>query len=237
MKLSAPVFRLKRRARTLARERKIPLHQALDRLARREGFRSWGHLSASASGNSPATEMLARLDPGDLVLLGARPGHGKTLLGLDLAAAAARSGRSAFVFTLEDTEADICDRLQSLGLSQNLIRQSLTLDTSDDICAGYIVDRLERAPGDVFAVIDYLQLLDQIRRHPELAVQVMQLKAFADSTGAIIVTLSQIGRSFKAGGKPLPELSDIRLPNPVDLSLFTRTCFMHDGKIRLDPRP
>ncbi|RMB04577.1 hypothetical protein [Eilatimonas milleporae] len=39
MKLSAPVFRLKRRARTLAREEKIPLHQALDRLARREGFR------------------------------------------------------------------------------------------------------------------------------------------------------------------------------------------------------
>lgn len=237
MKLSAPVFRLKRRARTLAREEKIPLHQALDRLARREGFRSWGHLSASVPGNSPATEMLARLDPGDLVLLGARPGHGKTLLGLELAAAAARSGRSAFVFTLEETETDIHGRLQSLGVPQSLIQQSLTLDTSDDICAGYIVDRLGRAPGDVFAVIDYLQLLDQNRRHPELAVQVAQLKAFAVSAGAIIVTLSQIDRSFQAGDKPLPELSDIRLPNPVDLSLFTRTCFMHDGEIRLDPRP
>ena len=38
MKLSAPIFRLKRQARLLSREAQIPLHQALDQVAREEGF-------------------------------------------------------------------------------------------------------------------------------------------------------------------------------------------------------
>ena len=38
MKLSAPVYRLKRRAKVLAREERIPLHEALDRVAMDEGF-------------------------------------------------------------------------------------------------------------------------------------------------------------------------------------------------------
>lgn len=82
MRLSAPIFRLKGQARRLAREAKIPLHDALDRLARQEGFRSWSHLSASISKDRPAAALLAQLSPGDLVLLG-----------LQLALEAARRGR------------------------------------------------------------------------------------------------------------------------------------------------
>lgn len=81
MKLSAPIFRLKRQAKLRAREAHIPLHQALDQLARDEGFRSWSHLAASISDHRPAADILSQLSPGDLVLLGARPGHGKTVLG------------------------------------------------------------------------------------------------------------------------------------------------------------
>lgn len=38
MKLSAPVYHLKRRARDLARKDKRPLSEALDRIAREEGL-------------------------------------------------------------------------------------------------------------------------------------------------------------------------------------------------------
>ena len=38
MKLSAPIHHLKRRARTLSRGEGIPLNQALNRIARQEGF-------------------------------------------------------------------------------------------------------------------------------------------------------------------------------------------------------
>ena len=46
MKLSAPIYQLKRRAKLMARDEKIPLHTALDRIARDEGFAGWSLLSA-----------------------------------------------------------------------------------------------------------------------------------------------------------------------------------------------
>ena len=72
MKLSAPVYRLKREARLLSRRENIPLHKALDRIAATEGFRSWSLLAAKLP--EPVDELFSRLHPGDLVLVGARPG-------------------------------------------------------------------------------------------------------------------------------------------------------------------
>ena len=240
MRLSAPVFRLKRQARLLAREKEIPLHKALDRIAQDEGFRSWSHLAVSSSGHRRAGEVLAQLDPGDLVLLGARPGQGKTLLGLELAADAVRKGRQSFFFTLEYTEEDVLSRLGSLGTDVKSLECSFVLDTSDDICADYIIGQLGQAPRGTLVVVDYLQLLDQKRRNPELADQVLALKAFARAAGAIIVLISQIDRSFDrlAGaartGARLPDIANVRLPNPLDLTVFTKTCFLHEGDLVLE---
>ncbi|MBP0616819.1 DNA helicase [Jiella mangrovi] len=230
MKLSLPIFRLKRQARLLSREAAIPLHEALDRLARREGFRSWSLLAAEASRLRPGERLLPRFAPGDLALLAARPGHGKTLLGLELAVAAVRAGRSAFFFTLEETEAGISQRLRSLGLGSEAAR--LVVDTSDDIAAGFMIDRMGAAPRPALAVIDYLQLLDQQRRKPQLSVQVRQLHDFAAATGATVVAISQIDRAFEDRGRKMPEPSDIRQPNPLDLGLFSTACFLHDGEVR-----
>ena len=91
MKLSFPIYKLKRRARLMARESSIPLHEALDQLAAAEGSRSWSHLVASAT-DKPADRLLNELSAGNLLLLAARPGQGKTLLALDLAMAASSAG-------------------------------------------------------------------------------------------------------------------------------------------------
>ncbi len=79
MKLSAPIYQLKRRAKLMARDRKIALHTALDRVAHDEGFAGWSLLSARVAAGAAANDMLSRLSDGDLLLLGARPGQGKTL--------------------------------------------------------------------------------------------------------------------------------------------------------------
>lgn len=101
MKLSAPVFRLKREARTLARSKTIALNRALDEIAVREGFRSWSHLASVARDQGPSIRLLSALEPGDMVILGARPGQGKTILGIELLAEAAMSGRPSVLFSSE----------------------------------------------------------------------------------------------------------------------------------------
>ena len=95
MRLSVPIYQLKRRAKLLARAEKVPLHEAQDRIARKEGFRAWSALSACMTANSPASALLPKLADGDMLLLGARPGQGKTLLGIQLLLDAARDGRRA----------------------------------------------------------------------------------------------------------------------------------------------
>ena len=234
MRLSAPLYRLKRRAKLLARERGIPHHEALDLVAAKEGYRGWSHLASSAAAPRPAEKILAKLSPGDLLLLGARPGHGKTLLGLELALAASRSGRKGFFFTLDYNEVDVLERLRDLGVDPKHANQSLILDTSDDISADHIIQRTDRETEVALLVIDYLQLLDQKRCNPDLGLQITALKAYAQASGAIVVAISQIDRAFELKAEGLPGRSDVRLPNPFDLSLFNKACFLHEGEIEVD---
>lgn len=232
MKLSAPVYRLKRKARDLARKDAIPLHLALDHVASGEGFDAWSLLAAKSADALSAEGLLERLVPGDLLLIGARPGHGKTLLSLQLAVAAMKAGRRAVFFTLEYTVKDVLGRFRALGVDPAQFEALFTFDDSDAISADHIISALADAPRGTLAIVDYLQLLDQKRGNPALMVQIRALKAFAQERGLILAFISQIDRSYDPAAKPCPDLDDIRLPNPLDLSLFSKTCFLNQGAVR-----
>jgi replicative DNA helicase len=232
MRLSAPIYQLKRRAKLLARDEKIALHEALDRIAREEGFAAWSLLAAQFAMNAPSKAMLSRLADGDLILLGARPGHGKTLLGLQLLLDAVRDGRKAVFFTLEYNEQQTQERIRTLDRDAPGAGNHLEIVTSEDISADYIVRYLSgSAPGTV-AIIDYLQILDQRRNKPPLADQMLALRDFARRTGIVLGFISQIDRSFDPDIKPVPDIRDIRLPNLFDLSMFSKACFLHNGEVR-----
>jgi replicative DNA helicase len=232
MKLSAPIYHLKRKARLLAREQKIPLHEALDRIAGQEGFSAWSLLASRAAATAPAGKLFARLAPGDLVLVGARPGQGKTLMSLELAVEAMKSGHRGAFFTLEYTQEDVVDCFRAIGVERASFDGLFEFDNSDDISADYIVRKLPEAPRGTLVVVDYLQLLDQKRENPELAVQVRTLQSFARDRELIFVFISQIDRSYDASAKACPDLEDVRLPNPLDLKLFTKTCFLNNGEVQ-----
>jgi replicative DNA helicase len=233
MRLSVPIYQLKRRAKILARDEKIALHEALDRIAREEGFPSWGLLSFRSAMNSPSKVLLSRLRDGDLLLLGARPGHGKTLLGLQLLLDAVREGRRAVFVTLEYTESETRKRIHSLDGDAHGLGDKLEIVTSNDISADYIVQHLSGSPQGTIAVIDYLQILDQQRSKPALSDQMLVLGEFARQTGAILGFISQIDRSFDPEREPIPGVRDIRLPNPIELGIFSKACFLHNGEVRL----
>ena len=231
MKLSAPIYRLKRQAKILSRSQGLPLHEALDRIAAQEGFPRWSLLAAHMSITSTAKTLLSHFSPGDLVLLGARPGHGKTQLGLELTVEAMKLGRQGVFFSLEYSVTDILDLFHRIEEDPAAFRDSLEFDTSDSISATYIMDRLATTPARTVVVIDYLQLLDQKRQNPELMAQVHALKTFTQKHNLIMVFLSQIDRSFDSSAGVCPGLNDVRLPNPLDLKLFKKTCFLHNGEL------
>jgi replicative DNA helicase len=232
MHLSAPIHQLKRKARLLSRAERIPLHAALDRIAGDEGYRSWSLLAAKQPGMTSVRALWPLLEPGDLVLIAGRPGQGKTLASLALLAEAMRSGRRGVFLTLEYTPADVLSRLRAIKIEPGEFTGLFDCDCSDAISADYIVARLAEAPRGTVAVIDYLQLLDQRRETPELALQVRTLKAFARERGLILVFISQIDRAYEGSGKPFPEIADVRLPNPLDLTLFDKACFVNRGEAR-----
>ncbi|MGV1941327.1 DNA helicase [Agrobacterium sp. 22-211-1] len=229
MKLSTPIFQLKRRAKLMVRTNNIPLHEALDQIAREEGFARWSLLSAHVAASSLSETIFSRLVNGDMLLLAGRPGHGKTALGFELLCAAAEDERRSVLFTLEMTEQQArkrIDRHATGGTKTEIV-------TSDEISADYITHHLSPAKPGTFAVIDYLQILDQQRHKPALSQQVAALGEFSQKTGVILAFISQIDRSFDPENKRLPDIRDIRLPNLMDLGLFSKACFLHNGEAQL----
>ncbi len=231
MTLSAPVHHLKRKAKLLSRDRDMPLHAALDHVAAEEGYNGWSLLVSKAGDAAPSAKLFPRLIDGDMVLVGARPGQGKTRFSLELAVEAMKQGRRSHFFTLEYTVKDVVALFDKIDEAPARYDALFRLDSSDGIHAAYIMEQLADAPRGTLAVVDYLQLLDQKRDTPPLETQIKQLKDFAAAKGIIFVFISQIDRSFEPASKPLPDMSDIRLPNPLDLALFSKTCFIHNGKI------
>jgi replicative DNA helicase len=232
MKLSAPIYILKQQAKALSRRDKLRLHIALDHVAVREGFKAWSHL-ASVWRDDTSRSVYEQLRPGDLILVGSRPGQGKTLLSIGLAVEAMTRGNRAAFFTLEYTVAEVEKRFEVLGRSLKEFKSSLIVDTSDDISAGHIAQRVAGEPPGTLVVVDYLQLLDQRRDKPSLDVQVRELKTFAHKSQSMVICLSQITRDYTLTSRAYPSLQDVRMPNPADLSIFDKACFIQDGKMQL----
>jgi len=152
VKLSFPVYSLKRKARELAKAQALPLHQALDIVAGSEGFNSWSLLAARYATEKPAIELLASIKSGELVLVGARPGQGKTLFSLELIVNAIESGNSGYFFTLEWNITDIIKCLSVLGTDLRRLKGKFEFDNSDFINADYIVDCLDNAASLILKV-------------------------------------------------------------------------------------
>ncbi|MDH6264864.1 replicative DNA helicase [Rhizobium sp. SG_E_25_P2] len=234
--MTYPVFLLKRQARRLARDKNQPLHQALDEIARREGYQAWSHLVA-ASNRQAVPDPAIFAEPGEVLLIGARPSQGKTLFGLGLAADAVRAGFQASIFSLECTEPTIRRRLERMRRADDLTSGRLRIDLTEGLDADHIMTQLQTAkPGDV-AVVDYLQLLDQNRRSPTLRDQVARLRGHARDRRLRLAFLSQIDRRFELSGKPVPDYSDIRRLDALGTGLFDKACFLHKGKTSLVTLP
>lgn len=233
MALSAPIFQLKRTAKLISRSAGIPLNEAQNRVAVEEGFSSWSELASSPLSQSSVVRLFNELNHGDIMLLGGRPRQGKTTMALKLIVEAMKRGHQGVLFTLEYNGHDVDELFQKIGVDPKKYASSFDMDNSDNIDAPYIIQKLEAAPSGTVIVIDYLQLLDQRRESPTISTQINSLKSFAIERDLIIVLTSQIDRSYELSAKPFPDISDVRLPNPLDTSIFNKASFMSGGEVQI----
>lgn len=232
MTQSIPLFYLKRKARLMSRREGIPLAAALNEVAREQGISSWSLLAERRTATTSNRMNYRRLRAGELVLVAARPGQGKTLLTLQILIDAMRNGQHGLFFTLAYTEREVLERMHRLDATPSEFNGLFELHDSDRIDADYIIASLDGLPSGTVVVIDYLQMLNERRETPDLEHQVGQLRAYAKANGLVMIFISQVDRRFEAERGGLPGHAHIRLPNPLDLSLFDRFIFLNAGAIQ-----
>ena len=232
MKLSAPLHQLKSNAKKIKKDNNISLTEALNQVAKSEGYLSWSLLQAQQKRILPKTkeDILEYLQPGDLMLIGSRPGFGKTQCSLDILAQALDEKRHCYFFSLEYNQTNITKHFSQL-LTNDVTARYLLIDLCDDISANYIIEKTQDTIGSAdIVVIDYLQLLDQKRSNPELQQQIESLKNYARKTKCIIIFISQLDRSFDVNKYALPRINDIRMPNKFDVLQFNKLMLIHENR-------
>ena len=191
-------------------------------------------------------ELLGGMYPGTLVIIGARPGIGKTSFGLAIAANAAAYGRVLF-FSLEMGREELVERLAcsrasaklrhmrehtlEVGEQERLVRagaeiEKLDLKIDDEPGQTLITVRAacrrERAKSKLaLVVIDYLQLMTAgyrtESRFVEVGVMSRELKGLARTLGCPILAISQLNRESEGHWSDgKPRLSHLRESGSIE---------------------
>lgn len=187
--------------------------------------------------------LIAGWRPGALYVIGARPGSGKTLIGLQ--SAVNMLGRGAVLMcTLEMSRGEIHKRVISQLLHiplTNILNSNMTpnewerLSNRDasgwerffiDDNPAQTVEGIRRMARTIqrrtplsMIVVDYLQLMESTgkserKRHEEIARWTRALKVMAKTFDVPVLVLSQLNRESARGGKP--SLADLRESGAIE---------------------
>ncbi len=191
-------------------------------------------------------KMTSGFQPGDLIILAARPSMGKTSFALNVAMNIARQGHGVGIFSLEMGAEQLTLRLLSTesGIDHQKIRNAtisgeewiaithVAAELGDmelfiDDTAGINIMELRAKARQLksknnisMLVVDYLQLLHSSRRHENRHQEVSEisrfLKALAKELNVPIIALSQLSRAVDSRVDKRPLLSDLRESGAIE---------------------
>ncbi|MEM1672925.1 MAG: replicative DNA helicase [Archaeoglobaceae archaeon] len=186
--------------------------------------------------------MLTGFQRGQLVVVGARPGMGKSSFMLSLALNMARENKVG-IFSLEMTKEELTQRLlaMSTGIGLRNIRTGQLSDEDMELITQralelrrlnlYIHDNPSMSVIDLRVAIrqknldvifvDYLQLLKSTRRYntrqEEVADISRGLKALAKQMDVCVIALAQLNRQVEGRASKRPTLSDLRESGAIEM--------------------
>lgn len=175
-----------------------------------------------ATGISEIDRMLkGGLKDGQIMVVGGRPGAGKSVLLTQIAVGIASRGEAVLIVSLEMLKEEIADRL-SRGHSPEWIAAlpMFFLDTTSDLGTICSLTRVAARRHKIrCVVVDYLQLAEvpQSRsdnRERQIATISRRLKRLAMDLQVPIVVGSQLNRESQKRGKPT--LSDLRESGSIE---------------------
>ncbi|MBR6534091.1 MAG: replicative DNA helicase [Clostridia bacterium] len=183
-------------------------------------------------------EVLVGLGKGDLVLVGARPGMGKTSFCLNIASnVAIKTGKTVCIFSLEMPDEQLVSRmlssealvnsynLRSGNLSEEdwtkisaaaskLSQTNIYIDDTTSITVTGMKAKLRRMKNLGLVVIDYLQLMQSDKHTDNRVLEIGDisrgLKIMAKELAVPVICCAQLSRASESRTDKTPMLSDLR---------------------------
>ena len=220
------------------------LSRSLDRLEELYGRDE--SITGVPTGYQDLDEMLAGLQPSNLVVVGARPSMGKTAFALGMASHAAAQGTPVLFFSLEMSHLEIAQRvlcaearvdatrMRNGRLVENdwskishaigrLGNSPLFIDYNPNVTVMDIrakARRMKAREGLGLVVVDYLQLMTGRNNAENRQVEISEisrgLKILARELSIPVVALSQLSRGLESRSDKRPMLADLRESGAIE---------------------
>ena len=150
------------------------------------------------------------LHKGELCLIAARPGIGKTTFAAQITGNIAKEGKKACFFSLEMSDKQLRNRMANQGYGDVLI----TIDSCPKVSPKYILNKLVIEKADI-AIIDYLGLIqaDEKRttRSQEISDIAYELRKISENLDIPILCTALISKSYDG------HLSNLKYPFSVEI--------------------
>jgi replicative DNA helicase len=211
-----------------------------------ERIKHQGEITGVTTGFTDLDRLISGWQKSDLIIAAARPGMGKTALGLNLAMNAAKENFPTAIFSLEMSKDQLMKRLLSGEArvdSSALVKGDLSEDDQDRIVAAarrintlpLSIDdtpsitlaelrsrcrRFKKEHGLRLVVIDYLQLMTSSRHYDskerEIAEISKGLKQLAKELQIAVIALAQLNRGPDSRTDKRPKASDLRESGSIE---------------------
>ena len=205
-----------------------------------------GQILGLQTGFVDLDEKTGGLQGGQLIVVAARPGMGKTALICALTNNISSTGAKVLVFSLEMSKLELADRLLSIesrisgygmrvgeitptevGLlmdaANTISQRPIMIEYSATITVARmaaICRRQKRMTGLNLVIIDYLQLVQpedrKVHREQQVAQMTRSLKILAKELDCPVIVLAQLNREVEHRDNKRPHLSDLRESGAIE---------------------